>query len=148
MNLDEFKKYLAIYGADLESWPEEIKERAKDALQTSIELKDLLEAERHFERMLQQRKMEEPSSDLAQRIITAAGSQGRETSERPERLSFGEWLAGLWSPKPAFALAIILILGFGIGYVSNLSLQNGTQETDLASLLYNDEGILWVTNSN
>lgn len=101
-----------------------------------------------YEEFLKLRKIEPPDPDLAKRITAEAAHLPQIIQDRLPKNTLGTWLRELWSPKPAFALACLLIIGFTVGFFTNPNSENGSQDTELASLLYNDEEILWVTNSN
>jgi hypothetical protein len=77
-NLEEFKEKLLVYGADVHKWPRGEREAVLEALETSPELRALLAEEDRFEQVLRTRKYEEPSSDLAERIIAAAQPRTKE----------------------------------------------------------------------
>ncbi len=115
-----FEKYLALYGAELESWPEEIREEYRHGLTVSTELRELLESENRFEGILRGISFEDPSSDLADRIIAA--SRKARQSHSPGKGSFLKELFSEFSlgrRAAAFAGALIIfvtVAGFAIGY--------------------------------
>jgi hypothetical protein len=116
MDKKKFIDYLSIYGADLGKWPEGLRESAHAALSSSRELLEALEEEKLFEEALNMREFEEPSPDLARRIIYAA-----EQKPAPVRKSFTYILSSVFSaiplPRPALALPLLLILGIAAGYI-------------------------------
>jgi len=139
MDKEKFIDYLSIYGADLGKWPEELREEAHTALSSSRELRDTLEEEKLFEEALNTREYEEPSPDLARRIIDAAGEK-----PAPARKSFFDILSSVFSaiplPRPALALPILLVLGIAAGYIYANYADTDTNGTQLAQLLYYEEG--------
>ena len=139
MDKEKFIDYLSIYGADLGKWPEELREEARTALSSSRELRDMLEEEKLFEEALNTREYEEPSPALARRIIDAAGEK-----PAPAGKSFFDILSSVFSaiplPRPALALPILLILGIAAGYIYANYADTDTNGTQLAQLLYYEEG--------
>ena len=141
MNPKQFKENLLVYGSDVHKWPQDIKQTGLKALQASAELRVLLANEEHFEQVLKTRKYEEPSSDLAERIISA--SQPKTKKVRRGRSGFFSEL--LWEfslPKSAVtalsvSLVLLLIIGFAIGFSNPTgSVSTEQYQTDLQELLY------------
>ena len=96
-----------------------------------------------LEAMLQSRRIESVSPDLAQRIILKA-----EAIPQVETSTLGQWIKRLFAefhlPKPAYVLAATLLLGFVVGLNNPL---NDTGDADTLSVnaegfLYADEAIL------
>lgn len=139
MDKQKFIDYLSIYGADLGKWPEGLREDAHAALSSSRELRDTLEEEKLFEEALNMREYEEPTPDLASRIIDAA-----EEKPAPARKSFIDVLSSVFSaiplPRPALALPLLLVLGIAAGYIYANYSETDTNGTQLAQLLYYEEG--------
>ena len=148
MKREEFQKYLDLYGSDLETWPGEIRDLAQQSLTQSQEFQGLLAEAKNLDDFLQLEKVPDPSPQLAERIVGATRGLSQERLSESEKLTLGDWFRSLWRPQAAFSLALILAVGFGIGYFANLNNQTASSGTELASLLYNDEAILWETNSN
>jgi hypothetical protein len=97
-----------------------------------------------LEAMLQARRIESASADLAQRIILKA-----EALPQIQTTTLGQWIQRLFAefhlPKPAYVLAATLVLGFVVGL--NNPLLNDTSDPDTISVnaegfLYADEAIL------
>lgn len=139
MDKQKFIDYLSIYGANLGNWPEGLREEAHTALSSSRELMEALEEEKLFEEALNMREYEEPSPDLARRIIDAA-----EENPAPARKSIIDVLSSVFSviplPRPALALPLLLILGIAAGYIYSNYSETDTNGTQLAQLLYYEEG--------
>lgn len=120
MNFEQFKEKLLMYGADVRCWPKDIRSSGMKTLESSPELQKLVEVEKRFEEVLKTRKYEEPSRDLAGRIVTAALPKKKKAQR-----NFGEFFSDVLSefnlPRRAFAavsvsLIFTLIIGFTIGY--------------------------------
>jgi hypothetical protein len=114
------------------------------ALDSSPELKKLVEDEKRFEGVLKTRKYEEPSRDLAGRIVAAALPK-KKKAQRNFGVFFSEILSEFSLSRRTFAaisvsLIFTLIIGFTIGY-SNPSGYVSTEqyETHLEDFL-NYEG--------
>lgn len=144
MNFEQFKEKLLMYGADVRGWPKDISSSALKALDSSPELQKLVEDEKRFEGVLKTRKYEEPSRDLAGRIVAAALPKKKKT-QRNFGVFFSEVLSEFSLSRRAFAaisvsLIFTLIIGFTIGY-SNPSGSASTEhyETHLEDFL-NYEG--------
>jgi hypothetical protein len=144
MNFEQFKENLLMYGADVRCWPKDIGSSALKALDSSPELKKLVEDEKRFEGILKTRKYEEPSRDLAGRIVAAALPK-KKIAQRNFGVFFSEILSEFSLSRRSFAaisvsLIFTLIIGFTIGY-SNPSGSVSTEqyETHLEDFL-NYEG--------
>lgn len=97
--------------------------------------------EKKFEKILNSRKFEEPSPDLAQRIITASQSQ-----KKKESFNIAVWFADFISEfnlsRPMYAtvqimLAIVLTVGLTIGFYNPVEKRIAEQEQiHLQSFLY------------
>lgn len=118
MDKKEFKEALMLYGADLSLWPTEPGDEARKFLKTDAgetdELNALIEEEGEFEALLSERSFEEPGEYLAQRII--ANADDPVLAVRPDRFWTGLF-ADLFTPKISFALVLILVIGFMVGYM-------------------------------
>jgi hypothetical protein len=144
MNFEQFKEKLLIHGADVRCWPKDISSSAMKALDSSPELQKLVEDEKRFEEVLNTRKYDEPSSDLAGRIVAAALLKKKKT-QRNFGGFFSDVLSEFSLSRRAFAavsisLIFTLVIGFTIGY-SDLSGYASTEqyETHLEDFL-NYEG--------
>jgi len=144
MNFEQFKEKLLMYGADVRCWPKDISSSALKALDSSPELKKLVEDEKRFEGILKTRKYEEHSRDLAGRIVAAALPK-KKIAQRNFSVFFSEILSEFSLSRRSFAaisvsLIFTLIIGFTIGY-SNPSGSVSTEqyETHLEDFL-NYEG--------
>ena len=141
MNLRQFKEKLLVYGADVHKWPEGIREAGLKALENSAELRALLADEQRFEQVLKTRKYEEPSNDLAERIISASQPKTKKV-QRSLSGFFSELLSEFSLPKPAVtalsvSLVLVLIIGFAIGFSNPTgSVSTEQYQTDLQELLY------------
>lgn len=147
MNLKKFKEKLLVYGADVHRWPRGEREAVLKALETSPELRALLAEEDRFEQVLRTRKYEEPSSDLAERIISASQLKTKEV-RRSLSGFFSELLWEFGLPKPVLtalcvSLVLFLIIGFAIGFSSPTgSVSTEQYQTDLQELLYYEGEVL------
>ncbi|MFZ5875573.1 MAG: hypothetical protein ACOYXU_04095 [Nitrospirota bacterium] len=114
MDAERFRECLLIHGVEIQQWPEDIRQAGLEAMARSLECRALQEECRQFEAILRMRAFEEPSPDLALRIVSAA----RRTEQRtPARIT--EFLAvcfqDLRLPAPVVTAAVVLIIGVVIG---------------------------------
>ena len=146
MNFEQFEENLLMYGADVRNWPKDIRSSALKALDSSPELQKLVESEERFEGVLNTRKFEEPSKDLAGRIVAAALPK-KKKAQRNFGMFFSDILSEFSLSRRAFAavsvsLVFILIIGFTIGYSNPSRYASAEQyETHLEDFL-NYEGDL------
>ena len=144
INFEQFKGKLLLYGADVRNWPKDIKSSGLKALDSSPELQKLMEDEKRFEGVLKTRKYEEPSRDLAGRIVAAALPR-KQKVQRNLGVFFSEVLSEFSLSRRAFAavsvsLIFTLIIGFTIGYSNPSGYASAEQyETHLEDFL-NYEG--------
>ena len=87
--------------------------------------------------LLERRQLTPASSDLAQRIIAASRQM-----QQPQAISFGIWISSLLNayifPKPTYALAILLMLGFLVGFISPaIDTASDTQEASYVNEILN-----------
>lgn len=145
MDRKRFEESLLIYGADINRWPEAIKQAGLEALESSAEFKSLYKDHDDFENLLHHRRYEDPAGNFARRIISASLRQRQNAP-----FSIGSFITGvineLHIPRPAIAaisLAMVLAMtiGFSIGFtdLSASSVLNNTEETGLQTFLF-DEG--------
>jgi hypothetical protein len=146
MDRKEFTNNLLLYGADIHQWPEEVRKAGFAALEASAEIKDLCKEHEYFEKVLRARGYEEPSHDLAERIIAS--------SERHQQYPVGlvSFLSALLNdlhfPRQALStlsvlILLILMVGFAIGFLTPFesSVTDAQEATNLQSFLY-EEGDL------
>jgi hypothetical protein len=144
MNFKQFEEKLLMYGADVRKWPENVRSSALKTLETSPELQKLVKNEERFEGVLNTRKFEKPSKDLAGRIVASALPRKKKAQR-----NFGVFLSDMLSEfslsrrvlvAVSVSLIFTLIVGFTIGY-SNPSRYASTEqyETHLEDFL-NYEG--------
>lgn len=148
MDPRQLKENLLLYGADLYQWPEEIRQEGLESLQRFPGLQALLAEYEQFERVLKTRKYEEPSGNLAQRIVSLSLHQ-----EKESRIGLGFFLSRLFAdelylPKPALILASILMIialltGFFIGFSNpSRAVLTDQRQTNLQEFLHYEEGVL------
>ncbi|MBN1842671.1 MAG: hypothetical protein JW883_10375 [Deltaproteobacteria bacterium] len=147
MNLKQFKEKLLVYGADVHAWPQDIRQTGLKSLENSAELRALLADEERFELVLKTRKYEEPSSDLAERIISAS-----QPKRKKVRRSLGGFFSGLlWEfslskravTAVSVSLVLVLIIGFAIGFSNPMgSVSTEQYQTDLQEPLYYEGNVL------
>lgn len=145
MHKQQFKTYLALYGADLQRWPQPDRQKAEAALRESQELRELLAAELRFEHVLRSRAEIDAPADLATRIIAQA--QPRTSNGR----SWKDLAAALWAPKSLAAAAAVFVVGLMIGWYQPLNGQRVQQisentELQLNNFLNYEEVNLWPEN--
>ncbi len=119
-NFEQFKENLLMYGADVRKWPKDIRSSGLKAPDRFPELQKLVADAERFEGVLKTRKYEEPSRDLADRIIAAALPKKKE-AQRKLGMFFSEVLREFSLSRRAFAavsvsLIFTLIIGFTIGF--------------------------------
>ena len=148
MDLREFKENILSYGVDLHKWPMEKRQAGLESLQKSSELQALLAEYEQFERVLRTRKYEEPSSNLAQRIVSLSLPQDKKSPS-----SLGLFLSRLFAdefylPKPALIVVsiltiIALLTGFFIGFSNpSRTVLTDQRQANLQEFLHYEEGVL------
>jgi len=120
MNFEQFKENLLMYGADVRCWPKDLRSSALKSLESSPELQKLVEDEIRFEGVLNTRKYEEPSRDLAGRIVATALPK-KKKAQRNFCVFISDVLSEFSLSRRTFAavsfsLIFTLIIGFTIGY--------------------------------
>jgi hypothetical protein len=146
MGPEQFKENILLYGVDLHQWPGGIREAGTELLQNSPELQAFLAEHERFERVLKARKYEEPSDNLARRIISISLQQ-EEKSSFSIRMSLSRLFAReFYLPKAAFRVVVVLIIaallaGFVIGFSnSQESLMADQRQIGLQAFLHYEEG--------
>jgi hypothetical protein len=150
MDPKQFNENLFLYGADLNEWPEEIRQAGVESLRISSELQALLAEGKKFELVLKTRKYEEPGGNLIQKIVSLPS-----THDKKSPPGFGLFFPRLFAdefyfPKPAFVLAssltiAALVVGFVIGFSNSAgSIPTGQSQAYLQEFLHYQEGGLWA----
>ena len=145
MDSKQFEEYLLLYGANINEWPETVRQSGWEALESSSELQALQKDHADFEKLLKARRYEEPAGNFAQRIISVSSQQ-----KQTDPFSLRSLIAGLIDefhiPRPALAVISLVVLlaltiGFTIGFTNTngSSVLNNTEETQLQAFLF-DEG--------
>ena len=114
MNNETFFENLQLYGSDISSWPEEIRDEAVSLYEGSAEIRKVVQNERDFESILLERIVEDPSSDLERRITLAAKTRGPVKQSYP---AFSGIFDLISLPMPALTLAFVLMFGFSLGFL-------------------------------
>ena len=133
-----------MYGADVRCWPKDIRSSGLKALDSSPELQKLVEDEERFEGVLKIRKYEEPSRDLAGRIVAAVLPR-KQKAQRNLGVFFSEALREFSLSRRSLtavsvSLIFTLIMGFTIGFSNPSGYASAEQyETKLEDFL-NYEG--------
>ena len=99
--------------------------------------------EQKLEAMLQARRFEPASPDLAERIV-------RQAQQMPQNqtVSLTQWVRGLFAefhlPRPAYVLVSTLIFGFVVGFNTPqyTTTADDADPTPVQSFLYADEDML------
>lgn len=144
MNFEQFKEKLLMYGADVRNWPKDIRPSGLKALDSSPEFQKLVEDEERFEGVFKTRKYEEPSRNLAGRIVAAALPRKKKAQRNPG-LFFSEVLREFRLSRRTLtavsvSLIFTLIIGFTIGFSNPSGYVSAEQyETNLEDFL-NYEG--------
>jgi hypothetical protein len=114
MDTERFREYLLIHGAGVHRWPEDVRQAGAEAVERSSECRSLQEEYARFEAALSARVYEEPSPDLARRIVSAARRRERNVS-----IGIIEFLVSCFRdlrvPAPVFTTAAVLVLGVVLG---------------------------------
>jgi len=145
MDTKQFKENLLLYGADINQWPEKIRQSGVKALESSPEYRALQEDHDSFEKMLKTRRFEELADNFAQRVISASLQQRQKAP-----FSLGSFIEDMISEfrisKPALAVlsfvtVLVLTIGLTVGflYPSMTWVSNNAEETNLQAFLF-DEG--------
>jgi hypothetical protein len=99
--------------------------------------------EQKLEAMLQSRRVEPASPDLAERII----SKARHLPQQ-QTISLTQWMKGLFAefhlPRPAYVMASTLIFGFVVGFTipQYPTTADDADSLPVQSFLYADEDLL------
>ncbi len=131
MDHRQFKENMLLYGVDLYQWPEEIRQEGVELLEKFPGLQALLAEYEQFERVLKTRRYEEPSDNLARRIVSFSLRQDKKPSFSLDlflsRLFGGEF----YLPRPALiVVSILMIVTLGIGFIIGFSNSTGSISTD------------------
>lgn len=140
MNREKFLEYLSIYGADITSWPKELRREAEAALASSSELKEILRAEIELESALMEMPFEESSPGLSEKIISRALGQ-EEKAGKSVLDSIKELFSGFPIPSPAVALPVVLVIGIVAGYLYPADATTEPDGVQIAEVIYNDGGL-------
>lgn len=134
MNTEEFKINIDLYGFDTNEWPEDIREKANKTLLSSTKFQDLIEEEKMLQDSLNLRTFDEPSSNLENRIISAAKES---PASAVNSKSIFEYISNVFNsfhlPNPAFALSMVLVIGITLGYFANNSTDSVNNENLFAN---------------
>lgn len=118
INIEEFKNYLGIYGSDINRWPEDIRGSVRSMINSSAEVRKMVEEERAFEEKLNFREVEPHSAGLEERIIASAkNTKALKSGSFISHLS--EMFRSFHLPNPAFSLTAMLIAGIMLGYFTS-----------------------------
>lgn len=160
MILDDFEALAMAYGGELDRWPADEREAAQRLLSESDAARRLLNEARALDATLDLWETPAPSHALVARVLEDAASMGAVTpAHAPAPMARKGWLAKLldpsgWrlsGPKPAFAMAACLALGFSFGITLDGSMiepagvttaQNELGSIDLAFAMEDDSDLL------
>lgn len=132
MNEKEFLEYLEIYGADISSWPQNLRQNATAAIERNPAIRSLLRQEEDFEKILNSREVEMHSPDLQNRIIASARTNTIQLKNAKSLWNYlNEIFISLNLPKPALSAGIVIIIGIMLGYlIDNSQIANFQDESD------------------
>jgi len=137
MKREQFIENLQLYGSDIDTWPEAIREQALILYKNSSELKGLVDKEKEFESMLTERSIENPTSDFERRITLAA----KPKFVKEENASVFSSIFDLISiPKPALTMAFLLLFGFSLGFFYDTYAYTDENTLELSEYITFDEG--------
>jgi hypothetical protein len=129
MTHDEFKHYLALYGANPAGWPEMLRAEAEAH-------GELLAEEAAFEAEARLRAVISPDESFAERIISAALATKRPLTWKQRLALIAEEIAlALPMPRPAYAFAAVAVMGFALGFYMQ---QQATTDTIAYTNLFAD----------
>lgn len=148
MKLKQFGEYVSLYGADWERWPSQLRAEAQTAVSEQKDFAELWSKEIQIQDHLQVGRSIAPSPDFSERIIRAARSLPQIDEKSSSAIPRLQSWRDLFRPRWALAFSFLLMLGFVSGYLLRFDSISNNSESELASLLYNQEKILWATNSN
>lgn len=121
MDKTKFEKYVLLYGANVETWPHEIKDISENINQKSSEIQNILQEHSDFESFLKLRTCAPPSKDLSSKIVASALT---ERNKKKSSIFFDLMSEFNFTNKSivlAFALIIIILFaGFIIGFSNPL----------------------------
>ena len=148
MKFKQFREYVSLYGADWERWPSQLRAEAQSAVSEQNDFAELWSKEIQIQDHLQARRSLSPSPDLSERIIRAARSLPQIDEKSSSAISLLQSWRDLFRPRWALAFSFLLMLGFVSGYLLRFDSISYDSESELASLLNDQEKILWATNSS
>jgi hypothetical protein len=150
MDPKKFKENLLLYGPDVNKWPEAEKQAGADLRRHFPELQSLCEEQEEFERILKTRKYEEPSRNLAQRIVSLSLNQNIKAPSRLGLFFSGLFADNFYLPKPAFwVVSIFMVTALMAGFFIGFSNPTGATSTDqgpanLQAFLHHEGDGLWA----
>lgn len=114
MDLQEFERLVSSYGANVERWPEDVRDAMREFLTQSSQAQAIVDREAGLDDLIMSAAAPEVSDMLRARVLKSAREN---RSSRTDRLD--HWAAGLWPPGrswgPLAALAAAAILGIVAG---------------------------------
>lgn len=140
MDKTRFCENLMIFGADIDRWPEEIREEALRDLEASREFLSLQRDQLRFEDQLRSVPFDQPDASWAGRISAAAlRNRGKERQGLVAAILQG--FSDLHLPRPALTAGLLLVIGLAAGFMKPLDTSATEQAKPLLQdLLYDDEG--------
>jgi len=137
MKREQFIENLELYGSDINTWPEGIREHALTVCKESAELRGLVEKEKQFESIMAERNIDDPTSDFERRITLSA----KPKVVIDEKNTVISSIFNLISiPKPALTMAIILLFGFSLGFFYDTYAYSNENTLELSEYITFDEG--------
>ncbi len=153
MKIERFKAILDSYGTRSYAWPEAERDAATAFIEASADAKNLLEAARALDRMLDMAPAPQPADDaylkrLAE-IPALSGHQGRRTARERRAGSdrLGQAAIPSWFRPTGFAvqltgLAAAGILGLMLGFSSFSTGPESIEQIDASAYLFENPSIL------
>lgn len=118
----------------------------EDILNSSNELKNILEEEKKLEAILYQSRYEEYSDDLEERIINSLNKNRAQKDIEQSSSMLKNIFSVISIPRPALALPLLLILGITLGFLSSSYFSSDDlgdiPDTQFAELIYY-EGVFY-----
>ncbi len=139
----EFEEYLALYGSDVEGWPEKIRQDTNNMGNRFVS-EHLIKEYGKLETKLNKRRFEPASAYFIERIILAAAQRKQQNIPKNIFIWLQELFADFMMPKPSYAVVLLLVLGISIGAGVGISENNSIDDTQefIQANLFDDGAIL------
>lgn len=143
MNKTELTDSIALYGCDLDKWPESLSHAVQNDPQLQENFQMLSAEEALFEQHLCSRSFEPESDDFAKRIIARSLNDSVAEQQLADSTNNSHIFRPAWI-RPLLGMAATLIVGLAIGYSLPMVQEITDEESfdDYTALLYVQENLL------